>query len=122
VLVNFWATWCTPCKAEHPVLMQMQAQGVPIVGVQHFDEGDRSNPQAATDKARAMLGKEGNPFARTVVDPDGGVSLSFGIAGVPESFLVDAKGVIVKTLRGPLVGKDADEMLAAYKAEAAKAR
>lgn len=120
-IVNFWATWCTPCKAEHPELMRMKAQGVPIVGVQHFDEGDRSDPQAATDKARAILGRDGDPFTRTVVDPDGVVSLSFGIAGVPESFLVDARGVIVKTLRGPLVGADAETMYNAWKAEVAKA-
>ena len=121
VIVNFWATWCTPCKAEHPILMQMKAGGVPIVGVQHFDESDRANPQIATDKAREMLKREGDPFQALAVDPQGDISLSFGIAGVPESFLVDAKGMIVKTLRGPLVGHDADDMLAAFRAEAAKA-
>ena len=121
IIVNFWATWCTPCKAEHPILMQMKAKGVPIVGVQHFDESDRANPQVATDKARTMLGQEGNPFQTAAVDPSGDVSLSFGIAGVPESFLVDSKGMIVKTMRGPLVGADADAMYNAWKAEAAKA-
>ena len=121
VIVNFWAIWCTPCKAEHPILMQMKAAGVPIVGVQHFDESERANPQVAADKARAMLTREGDPFQALAVDPLGDISLSFGIAGVPESFLVDAKGMIVKTLRGPLVGRDADDMLAAYRAEAAKA-
>jgi cytochrome c biogenesis protein CcmG/thiol:disulfide interchange protein DsbE len=121
LIVNFWATWCTPCKAEHPILMAMKAKGVPIVGVQHFDESDRANPQVATDKARAMLQQGGNPFQTLAVDPSGDVSLSFGIAGVPESFLVDAKGMIVKTTRGPLVGADADAMYNAWKAEVAKA-
>jgi cytochrome c biogenesis protein CcmG, thiol:disulfide interchange protein DsbE len=121
VIVNFWATWCTPCKAEHPILMQMKAVGVPIVGVQHFDESDRANPEVATGKARDILKREGDPFQALAVDPLGDISLSFGIAGVPESFLVDAKGMIVKTLRGPLIGHDADDMLAAYRAEAAKA-
>ena len=121
IIVNFWATWCTPCKAEHPILMQMKAAGVPIIGVQHFDESDRANPQVATDKAREILKRDGDPFQALAVDPEGDISLSFGIAGVPESFLVDQKGMIIKTLRGPLVGHDADDMLAAYRSEAAKA-
>jgi cytochrome c biogenesis protein CcmG/thiol:disulfide interchange protein DsbE len=121
VIVNFWATWCAPCKAEHPILMQMKAKGVPIIGVQHFDESDRANPDVATGKARAMLQQAGNPFQTLAVDPSGDVSLTFGIAGVPESFLVDSKGLIVKTTRGPLIGADADAMYDAYKAEVAKA-
>ncbi len=59
------------------------------------------------DKARTMLAHDGNPFQRALTDPDGDVSLAFGITGVPESFLIDANGTIVKTLRGPLVGNDA---------------
>jgi cytochrome c biogenesis protein CcmG/thiol:disulfide interchange protein DsbE len=101
--------------------MQMKAKGVPIVGVQFTNDSDRSDLKASTDKASAMLRGAGNPFQTLAVDPTGDVALSFGIAGVPESFLVDAQGMIVKTTRGPLVGADADAMYDAYKAEVAKA-
>lgn len=121
VLVNFWAPWCVPCRAEHPALMQLKQQGAPIVGVLYMDARDKADPPVAMEKARALLAREGDPFQGVAVDLLGDVSLAFGIAGVPESFLVDAKGMIVKAVRGPIVGTEGEAFIAAYKAEIAKA-
>ncbi len=112
VLVNFFASWCTPCRAEHPVLMVMKEQGVPIVGVLHKDK---------VELGRDLLARDGDPFKQVVLDPSGDVSLAFGISGVPESFLVDANGQIVKTIRGPIVDqKTMQAFIDAYRAELAK--
>jgi cytochrome c biogenesis protein CcmG, thiol:disulfide interchange protein DsbE len=110
VLVNFWATWCTPCKAEHPFLVDMKAQGAPIIGVLHKDK---------VDAAQALLARDGDPFSTVALDPQGDVSLAFGLSGVPETFLIDARGVIVKTFRGPLDAARAQDFLDAWRAEAA---
>lgn len=119
-IVNVWATWCTPCKAEHPVLMQMKEQGAPIIGVLYMDQNDQSNPAVAIEKAQAMLVKDGDPFRHVAPDPVGEISLALGITGVPESFLINAQGQIVKTVRGPLLGPEGESFLKAYQAEAAK--
>lgn len=112
VLVNFWATWCTPCEAEHPLLVELARAGVPIVGVLHRDD-----PAAG----KAWLARSGDPFTDVALDPDGDVYLAFGLAGVPETFLVDRAGRIVKTLRGPLTERDVGDFLSAYEAAAAAA-
>ena len=113
-LVNIWASWCTPCRAEHPFLVEMSKQDVEIVGVLYEDP----NIPAAT----AILEREGNPFSRIVLDPKGDLGLDVGISGVPETFLVNADGMIVKTMRGPIVDANtAKGFVDAYRAEAAKA-
>ncbi len=113
-LVNIWASWCTPCRAEHPYLVQMAGQGVEIIGVLYKD----ATPEAAQE----ILRREGNPFAQIVVDREGDLGLDVGISGVPETFLVDAGGMIVKTMRGPIVDPaTAQRFVDAWKAEAAKA-
>ena len=120
VIVNVWATWCTPCRAEHPVLMRLKSAGVPIIGVQYMNDSDRADATGAAGKARTMLAREGNPFEALAVDPTGDISIAFGITGVPESFLVDASGEIVKTLRAPVLGPAGDQFIAAWKQLAAK--
>ena len=112
-IVNFWATWCTPCKAEHPFLIAMASEGVDIVGVLHKDKNE---------PAKELLAREGNPFSKVLIDPLGDLSLEVGISGVPESFLVNADGQIIKTIRGPIADRGtAEEFVAAYRAELAKA-
>jgi cytochrome c biogenesis protein CcmG/thiol:disulfide interchange protein DsbE len=114
VMFNFWGSYCAPCKEEHPVLMDMAAQGVEIVGLLFKDPDP--------DAARAILKNDGNPFRQVAVDPDGDLGLDVGISGVPESFLIDASGTIVKTIRGPLSNPgQKDEMMAAWKKELAQA-
>lgn len=99
VLVNFWASWCVPCVAEHPQLMALQRQGVPILGINYKDRGA---------DARAFLERRGNPFARLGVDEPGRVAIDWGVYGVPETFVVDGAGVILHKHIGPLTEEAAE--------------
>lgn len=93
VLVNYWASWCTPCLQEHPLLMELARSGVKIVGINYKDE-----PQAA----QQWLERHGNPFAVIARDRDGRAGLDWGVYGVPETFALDAAGVIRHKHIGPL--------------------
>jgi cytochrome c biogenesis protein CcmG/thiol:disulfide interchange protein DsbE len=97
VLVNFWASWCPPCRAEHPNLMRLQAEGLRIVGINF---GDR-----AAD-AEAYLAREGNPFAAIAFDENRRTAVDWGVAAPPESFLLDGEGRVVFKFIGPMVGSD----------------
>ncbi|MER5170187.1 DsbE family thiol:disulfide interchange protein [Thioclava sp. GXIMD2076] len=92
-LVNFWASWCAPCRVEHPNLESLAGQGVQILGVNYKD-----NP----DKALAFLDSLGNPFARAGQDPEGQMALNWGVYGVPETFVVDGDGKVLMRYAGPL--------------------
>lgn len=92
-LLNVWASWCAPCRAEHPLLMELAAAGVPIYGLNYKDEAGA---------ARRFLARLGNPYRRTGRDGQGSVALDFGVYGVPESFIIDADGAIVHRHVGPL--------------------
>ncbi|WP_369061391.1 DsbE family thiol:disulfide interchange protein [Caulobacter sp. 73W] len=102
VLVNFFASWCAPCEIEHPQLMALKAQGVRIIGVTYKD---------APDNTRAFLTRLGDPFAAKLVDRDGRAGIEFGVTGVPETYLVDAQGVIRAKHTGPLTPEAAETML-----------
>lgn len=93
VLVNFWASWCAPCRAEHPQLVALADEGVDIFGVNYKDE---------PAKARKFLDDLGNPFARLVADPTGRTGLDWGLYGVPETFIIDGDGKVVKRFAGPI--------------------
>src|SRR5882672_7741235 len=86
VLVNFWASWCAPCLEEHPLMLELSRAGVTVVGINYKDE-----PQAA----REWLARHGNPFTTIAQDRDGNVGIDWGVYGVPETYVVDAHGVIV---------------------------
>lgn len=96
-LISFYASWCVPCLAEHPVLMQLKNEGISIIGI-----GWRDNPE----KLSRWLDSHGNPYALTTVDPKSEAAISMGITGVPESFLISRDGVIIKHWRGPLSERD----------------
>lgn len=84
-LLNVWATWCPTCINEHPFLMQLAEQGVPIVGLNYKDEDE---------KAKGWLEQLGNPYTHNLVDAEGRMGLNLGVYGAPETFIVDAKGII----------------------------
>jgi cytochrome c biogenesis protein CcmG/thiol:disulfide interchange protein DsbE len=84
-LLNIFASWCIPCAAEAPVLLELQRQGVDIEGI-----AIRDRPE---DVAR-FLSRNGNPYARIGGDVNSSVQVSLGSSGVPESFVVDGRGII----------------------------
>lgn len=84
-LLNVWATWCPTCKVEHPFLVELAQQGVNIVGVYYRDD---------TARAPAWLNKLGNPYLLNIVDQDGRLGIDLGVFGTPETYFVDANGVI----------------------------
>lgn len=97
VLVNFFASWCLPCRAEHDNLMRLSKEiGLPIIGIAYKDD---------PIKSQRFLDELGNPFAKTATDLDGRVAIDWGVTGVPESFLVDAEGVVRYRHWGPIVGE-----------------
>jgi cytochrome c biogenesis protein CcmG/thiol:disulfide interchange protein DsbE len=94
MILNVFASWCTPCRAEHPRLMALKAQGVAVVGVAYKDDPVRT---------RAFLDELGDPYAMVLVDREGRAGLDLGISGVPETYAVDAMGKVVAKASGPLV-------------------
>jgi cytochrome c biogenesis protein CcmG/thiol:disulfide interchange protein DsbE len=94
VMVNFFASWCVPCRAEHPYLTAFSEEsGVPLYGINHRDK---------PEDAVAWLAELGNPYRRIGADP-GRAAVEWGVTGVPESFVIDGTGRIRWHHRGPLV-------------------
>ena len=94
-LVNFWASWCAPCRAEHPNLTALSEQGIPIYGVNFKDE---------PDNALKLLQELGNPY--TAIGQDSGrQAINWGVYGVPETFVIDGKGVILLRFPGPITDR-----------------
>lgn len=92
-LVNFWASWCAPCRVEHPILEAMAAEGIPIYGVNYKDK---------PDKAEAFLRELGNPYAAMGADISGRSALDWGVYGVPETYVIDGDGTILLRFAGPI--------------------
>ncbi|MBT8460663.1 MAG: DsbE family thiol:disulfide interchange protein [Boseongicola sp.] len=92
-IVNFWASWCAPCRVEHPYLMQLQDEGLPIYGVNQRDD---------PDDARAFLDELGNPYEGIGGDANGRVSLDWGVYGLPETFVIDGDGAVLLRFAGPV--------------------
>jgi cytochrome c biogenesis protein CcmG/thiol:disulfide interchange protein DsbE len=94
VIVNFWSSWCVPCREEHAVLQALASgKSVTLYGVAYKDDAAAS---------RAFLTELGNPFAKIDLDRDGRVAIDWGVTAVPETFVVDAKGIVRVHYAGPL--------------------
>jgi cytochrome c biogenesis protein CcmG, thiol:disulfide interchange protein DsbE len=94
VMVNFWASWCVPCRAEHPTLTALAEAGTPLYGINYLDQ---------PEDALAFLTDLGNPYALIGADPDGSVGRNWGVSALPETFFINDDGVIVLHFRGPIV-------------------
>ena len=93
-VVNVWASWCAPCRQEHPLLMELsQRADIRLVGINQKDD---------PENAARFLGSLGEPFAAVGADTAGRVSVDWGVYGVPETFIVDGQGFIRFKWIGPL--------------------
>ena len=93
-LINFWASWCAPCKIEHPILMKLsQTKKLVILGINFKDK----EPQA-----KIFLSELGNPYDLLAKDKNGKHSVKFGIYGIPESLLINKELIIIQKFVGPL--------------------
>jgi cytochrome c biogenesis protein CcmG/thiol:disulfide interchange protein DsbE len=94
-LINFFASWCTPCRAEHHLFFEIQKNkpDLFILGIAHKD-----NP----NDSQKYLSEEGNPYTFVGLDPDGKVAFEFGVFGLPETFIINKEGKIIFKHTGPL--------------------
>lgn len=102
VLVNFFASWCAPCRVEHPALMALAGEGVEIIGIAFKDEASA---------AQGFLAELGDPFVLRGQDPNGDAAIQLGVRGVPETFVLSADGRIVAHWPGPLDATAIDRVI-----------
>lgn len=108
VLVNVFASWCGPCRAEHPLLTQLaEEQNIPLLGINYKNKAD---------EAVAWLDELGNPYARIGYDLSGRGGIEWGVTGVPETFVIGADGTILYREAGPVVGDGMTRLLEAIEA------
>ena len=101
-LINFWASWCAPCKKEHKHLISLKKKNIKILGINFKDK---------TSNANEFLKKLGNPYYLIASDQEGKTSVSFGVYGIPETILVNKDLIIVKKYIGPLDKNDVNKIL-----------
>ena len=102
-LINFWASWCSPCRAEHQILMSLsKSKKLKLVGINFKDK---------KNNAKKFLKELGNPYNLIAKDEIGKKSVNFGIYGIPESILVNKEMIVIKKFIGPLSTQDYNEIL-----------
>lgn len=99
-VVNFWASWCPPCRAEHPTLHELAEEGVQLYGINFKDKAENAN---------RYLDDDGNPFLGVAFDPKGRTAIDWGVTAPPETFIIDGDGTVLYKFIGPLVGSDYEQ-------------
>ena len=93
-IVNIWASWCVPCRTEHPLLMELSKnQAVKLIGINYRDK---------KINAINFINDFGNPYSQILIDSDGALSVEFGAYGVPETFIIDKNKNIIRKFIGPI--------------------
>ncbi len=101
-LVNFWASWCAPCRVEHPALERLSDEGVPIYGINYKDR---------EKDALAFLRELGNPYVGVGADAQGRTALDWGVYGIPETYVIDGEGSVVLRFAGPITKRALTERI-----------
>ncbi len=102
-LVNFFASWCFPCRVEHPLLDRLTEDGtVPVYGINYKDK---------PEDVRRWLDRLGDPYVRSGADHDGRVGVDWGVDGLPETFIIDRNGRIVYKHIGPIRPEDLEQTI-----------
>ena len=106
-LINIWASWCSPCKAEHPYLINLNERfDLNLIGINYKDNLDNS---------KKFLSDLGNPYDEVLVDSDGTKSIELGAIGVPETYLINNENKIIKKFIGPLDQDDYEDIISLIK-------
>ena len=101
-VVNIWASWCVPCRMEHPLLMELsKIQSLKLIGFNYRDN---------QINAKNFVNKFGNPYSKILIDNDGILAVEFGAYGVPETFVIDKNKKIIRKFVGPLNQEIVDEI------------
>ena len=101
-IVNIWASWCTPCREEHNLLMKLSRdQNIKLIGLNYKDN---------LSNAKKFINELGNPYSKILIDKNGLLSIEFGSYGVPETFVINKDKIIVKKFLGPLSQKNLNEI------------
>ena len=104
-LINFFASWCTPCRAEHHLFFKIKKEipGLYILGFSHKDD---------LNDSKKYLEEEGNPYSYVGIDKDGKIAFDFGVFGLPETFIINKNGEIIYKHTGPLTKKIIEDEIA----------
>lgn len=103
-LLNVWASWCEACRAEHPVLLQLaQNENITLIGLNYKDTPEKA--------LKWLKSHGGNPYKTVAVDSNGRVGINWGVYGVPETFVVDAEGIIRHKHTGPITPQSLEDKI-----------
>ena len=101
-ILNIWASWCVPCRKEHPLLMELSKnQSIKLIGLNYRDN---------LNNAKKFINELGNPYTQILIDKDGTLAIEFGAYGVPETFIIDKNKKIIRKFVGPINRKIIEEI------------